>query len=491
MFEAELVKIHVQKLIQAGLNTEEIGVITPYNAQTVLVKQTLADFESEKDESNSSNPQHDIKNVEVSTVDGFQGREKTAIILTLVRSNPENKIGFLKELRRLNVAVTRAKSHLFVVGDGLTLQKGENGILADFIDFLLKNGVEYFANEFEFDEKYADRFREIRLKDEQIWIDGSNLAKKAAKPQNDAKKSKVQNQKTAKNSEILDPKISYQIEFNLDRLWKFFDQENQQEIRFVEVLPIVRAKIHDVCETIDASQEKFTHQSHDEEGKRILVVRRTKDLEAERRERERLDAINRPVNKKFDKLTIEESRTGSDEEKDQAEDPNLVLCELSGQMVPKENLEIFQIRYRKHQQYMQEQEKQKLMQQEKTRQQQNSMKNSQKSSTKSKPKKSGTAPNTQTKKSASKNTKDGKKKRGDMDNLDDILDFIEDETDEVLKPKGENLVQQIIREGSNKVRGKNFQPESRSRDLKKKQLKNKLGGKLKEMEKDRSKASKK
>jgi superfamily I DNA and/or RNA helicase len=59
--------------------------------------------------------------VEVDTVDAFQGREKDAILVSLTRSNSEGQLGFLTDLRRMNVAITRARRHLFVVGDSATL----------------------------------------------------------------------------------------------------------------------------------------------------------------------------------------------------------------------------------------------------------------------------------------------------------------------------------------------------------------------------------
>ncbi len=55
------------------------------------------------------------------TVDAFQGREKDVVLLSLVRSNVEQRLGFLEDLRRINVALTRARRHLFVVGDSATL----------------------------------------------------------------------------------------------------------------------------------------------------------------------------------------------------------------------------------------------------------------------------------------------------------------------------------------------------------------------------------
>jgi ATP-dependent RNA/DNA helicase IGHMBP2 len=59
--------------------------------------------------------------VEVDTVDAFQGREADAVLVSCVRSNPDGQIGFLADLRRMNVALSRARRHLFVVGDSATL----------------------------------------------------------------------------------------------------------------------------------------------------------------------------------------------------------------------------------------------------------------------------------------------------------------------------------------------------------------------------------
>ena len=59
--------------------------------------------------------------LEIDTVDGFQGREKEAVLISLVRSNDKGEIGFLADTRRMNVALTRAKRKLIVVGDSATL----------------------------------------------------------------------------------------------------------------------------------------------------------------------------------------------------------------------------------------------------------------------------------------------------------------------------------------------------------------------------------
>lgn len=107
--EALLVKLHVTNLIDAGVRAEDIAVITPYNAQLALIRQLLKDS---------------FPGLELGSVDGFQGREKEAVVLSLVRSGGE--VGFLGEKRRLNVAMTRPKRHLCVIGDSETIAKGSS-----------------------------------------------------------------------------------------------------------------------------------------------------------------------------------------------------------------------------------------------------------------------------------------------------------------------------------------------------------------------------
>ncbi len=84
-------------------------MISPYDAQVQRLRQLLA-------------PQLDA-GLEVDTVDGFQGREKEAVIVSLVRSNDTGEVGFLADVRRMNVALTRARAKLVVVGDGATVAR--------------------------------------------------------------------------------------------------------------------------------------------------------------------------------------------------------------------------------------------------------------------------------------------------------------------------------------------------------------------------------
>lgn len=102
--EAALVIARARELLDAGLAQEELAVISPYRAQAAHIRERL-----------------DNPSIEVDTVDAFQGREKEAILVSLVRTNAEGQVGFLADLRRMNVAITRAKRHLFIVGDSATL----------------------------------------------------------------------------------------------------------------------------------------------------------------------------------------------------------------------------------------------------------------------------------------------------------------------------------------------------------------------------------
>lgn len=130
--EVLVVVQHLQNLLQAGIAPADIGVISPYNAQASLLKKTLQ--------------LRQLDGIEVSTVDGFQGREKEAIIISLVRSNPNREIGFLADRRRLNVAMTRPKKHLCIIGDlELMATSGKK---------YLKNWSHYAENEYEI--RYPD-----------------------------------------------------------------------------------------------------------------------------------------------------------------------------------------------------------------------------------------------------------------------------------------------------------------------------------------------
>ena len=113
----------VRLLLNSGLRPDQLGVITTYAKQVELLERNL---------------QKDIHGLEIKSVDGFQGREKEVIVLSLVRSNKSKQIGFLVENRRLNVAVTRARRQLVVICDSSTVSG--DPYIKKLIDYLNENG---------------------------------------------------------------------------------------------------------------------------------------------------------------------------------------------------------------------------------------------------------------------------------------------------------------------------------------------------------------
>ena len=113
MDEAAAVINILQELLATGdLAPEDLGVISPYSGQVKLIRDLVEEYGGE-----------DLfKGLEVKTVDGYQGREKEVIILSTVRANENGNIGFLSDKRRLNVALTRARRGLIIIGDDRTLR---------------------------------------------------------------------------------------------------------------------------------------------------------------------------------------------------------------------------------------------------------------------------------------------------------------------------------------------------------------------------------
>jgi ATP-dependent RNA/DNA helicase IGHMBP2 len=128
--EAQLLMRHYNQLKLDLSEINSVGVISPYRGQIDI----LSDLFNEE------------KKVTVNTVDSFQGQERDVIYLSLVRSNDRSEIGFLKDYRRMNVAMTRARMKLVVIGDSATL--GNDTFYSDFLDFAEKLGAYRTAWEF-------------------------------------------------------------------------------------------------------------------------------------------------------------------------------------------------------------------------------------------------------------------------------------------------------------------------------------------------------
>jgi len=99
----------VERVLALGVAPADVAVISPYDGQVQRLRALLAARVEQ--------------GLEVDTVDGFQGREKEAVVVSLTRANEAGEVGFLADVRRMNVALTRARKKLVVVGDGATVAR--------------------------------------------------------------------------------------------------------------------------------------------------------------------------------------------------------------------------------------------------------------------------------------------------------------------------------------------------------------------------------
>ncbi|MDP6869837.1 MAG: AAA domain-containing protein [Candidatus Poseidoniaceae archaeon] len=119
-----VIKVVTDLLLTNDISLDDIGVVTPYSGQVRAIRDML---------------EGEMNSLEVKSVDGYQGREKEVIILSTVRSNDEGNIGFLSDSRRLNVAMTRAKRGLIVIGDDRTLRN--NSVWASWLDWINESNL--------------------------------------------------------------------------------------------------------------------------------------------------------------------------------------------------------------------------------------------------------------------------------------------------------------------------------------------------------------
>eukprot|EP01117_Protostelium_nocturnum_P009246 TRINITY_DN3308_c1_g1_i1.p1 TRINITY_DN3308_c1_g1~~TRINITY_DN3308_c1_g1_i1.p1 ORF type:complete len:1558 (+),score=542.81 TRINITY_DN3308_c1_g1_i1:102-4676(+) len=129
--ESKLVFQIVSTMVHCGVDPKNLGVISPYNAQLKMIMRSMS--------------RTILSNVEVHTVDRFQGRDKECIIFSLVRSNGEGLVGeLLKEVRRINVALTRAKSKLIIIGSRNTIQN--EPLWEDLFQLMTSEGRNWIVN---------------------------------------------------------------------------------------------------------------------------------------------------------------------------------------------------------------------------------------------------------------------------------------------------------------------------------------------------------
>jgi ATP-dependent RNA/DNA helicase IGHMBP2 len=134
---------HLQQLlldysVHEHLPDIEIGIISPYKEQREWLRDNLVHAQLERKK---------LLELSIKTIDGFQGEERDVIYISLVRSNDRQEIGFLNDLRRMNVAITRAKKKLVVIGDSATI--GATPFYKKFLEYCEAHGLYRSAWEFQ------------------------------------------------------------------------------------------------------------------------------------------------------------------------------------------------------------------------------------------------------------------------------------------------------------------------------------------------------
>ncbi|PRP75087.1 DNA-binding protein SMUBP-2 [Planoprotostelium fungivorum] len=278
--EAMLVKNHVEQLLHLGLREEQIAVISPYNAQVSMVKKFVS-----------------LK-VEVGSVDGFQGREKEAIIISFVRSNEKGQIGFLSEDRRTNVALTRARRHLTVIGDSETLSVSP--FLKDLIEYMYDKGqcvggVDYMESSLPFlvQQNEGGEGGEVKTQSDVLsqLLGGKDTVTKKREPKKKEKKKqvKVEEKREKKEGKISESQDPSSLPTHLDETIEKFRTSDDITLTLPSSLnAFERRYIHELCE-----RYSLGHQSKGEGENRHLVITKTEEKreaeerrEEEKRERE-------------------------------------------------------------------------------------------------------------------------------------------------------------------------------------------------------------
>ncbi|UJR28820.1 hypothetical protein I4U23_010044 [Adineta vaga] len=217
--EVALVNTHVKELVENyGVSVDQIGVITPYNMQVQLLRRKLLNT---------------YPTLEIKSVDGFQGREKEVIIISMVRSNLRGEVGFLSDSRRINVAITRARRHLCVICNVQTVS--HDPFMKRLIDYMLENGEVRSAFELVDDNNFFQGAISSRK---------STTSSKQTKQQ--TKKPKQQPKPRSEATNILENVLTNILDQRIDA---FLKDHNAQRLQFEDDLsPFGRRYVHELAE---------------------------------------------------------------------------------------------------------------------------------------------------------------------------------------------------------------------------------------------------
>lgn len=268
--EVALTCIHVDSLVRSGLDPREIAVITPYNLQAQTTSSPRFSMISPKQVCHMLQVElirlqlsSKYPGLEIRSVDGFQGREKEAVVLSLVRSNECGEVGFLSERRRLNVAVTRARRHCAVICNVETVS--HDAFLRRFAEYMQEKGevrtaVQY-QNQMDSLRLHRPEGMELTVRDSDTRYDASSRKMGDKKREKNKLDPKRQQQKAARKekapssqsepphpTEIKKDKETKREEF-LQTVNGFLGRESEQVLRFPpELNSHDRLVIHEIAE---------------------------------------------------------------------------------------------------------------------------------------------------------------------------------------------------------------------------------------------------
>jgi len=348
--EASVVVGHINNLVKAGIKVEDIAVVTPYNLQVELLRANL---------------RPEYPNLDIKSVDGFQGREKEVVVLSLVRSNSSKEVGFLGERRRLNVAVTRGRRQVFVVCDSDTVRS--DTFLAAFMDYLECNGEVMSAQQLgqlpsiilpeglQSSEEGKEKKKEVAKK------------KKETSSKDSKSKSKVNQQKkpdfvstdirTRTEREVRAPnkyadrKLTSEEEKEekkraVKAQIETYTRSNALELAFpAELSSFERMLVHEVAEAAG-----LLHESQGEGAERRIVVRRKEDdskenLRTETKDKEAVVVKVKGGNDLINKAVTVDGKTERVSKVEETAPPaSHINCSNCKKNVPKLNFELHQVR---------------------------------------------------------------------------------------------------------------------------------------------------
>ncbi|KAM3609523.1 uncharacterized protein V6R79_016305 [Siganus canaliculatus] len=296
--EVDIVELHIKALTEAGVKAKDIAVIAPYNLQVDLLRQKLS----------AKHPELEIK-----SVDGFQGREKEAVVLSLVRSNRKGEVGFLAEDRRINVAVTRARRHIAVVCDTQTVQN--HAFLKSLINHITEFGEVRTAFEYIQDivpQNYTRDHKDAKTSASVVSSAASKQKVKeqpARKPKQGQKKpsggnshentAAAQKHKKSCTAGLTEEEQSKNRYTEIrEQVERFLKDSSQTELQFPSSLNSHdRLLVHQVAEELG-----LMHESKGEGKDRSITVSRPRELTpaeepAQKEEAQKEEVVSNPENK--------------------------------------------------------------------------------------------------------------------------------------------------------------------------------------------------